>query len=92
MKVDFTTILKGLDGKDLSFEDEPLTLGVAAAMALNTQGENSLRRGLLAMRVYAAGPDADVTPEDAALIRENLPKVWMPIVVAQAHELLGGEP
>lgn len=90
MKIDFTHALKSLDGNDLIFEGQPLTLGVAAAVALNTQGENSLRRGLLAMRLYAAGQDTEVAPEDAALIRENLPKVWMPIVVAQAHELLGG--
>lgn len=90
MKVDFTAVLKGLDGNDLTFEGQPLTLGVAAAMALNTQGENSLRRGLLAMKVYSAGPDEEVTPEAAALIRESLPGAWMPIVVAQAHELLEG--
>lgn len=90
MKVDFTTVIKGLDGSDLMFEGAPLTLGVAAAMALNTPGENSLRRGLLAMRVYRAGAGADITPEDAALIRESLSAVWMPIVVAQAHELLEG--
>lgn len=91
MKIDFARVLKNLDGSEAVDErGRPLTLGKVAAVALNAPGEDALHRGHLAMRVYGAGPDTDLTPEDAALIRDNLAATWAPIVVAQAHALLGG--
>lgn len=96
MKIDFSAVMKDLDGGDLTLGDLPLTLGKVAAYALNapiSQAPDPLdpvRRGTLALQLNNAGADTDITPEDASLIRECLPRYWTPIVVAQAHALLGG--
>ena len=91
MKIDFSTPITDFDGNPLE-QNGPLTLGRIAALALNHPAEDqqhsALERGLLAMRVYKAG-EMDLSPEDAALIRGALAAVWAPIVVAQAHALLG---
>lgn len=92
MKIDCTTVIKNIDSTDAKDEaGRPLTLGVVAALALNRpEGADPIRRGMLAMRMYGAGKDFDLSPEDAALIREGLAAMWTPIVAAQAHALLEG--
>jgi hypothetical protein len=51
--------------------------------------EQSLKRGMLAMKVYAAG-EIEITSEEAGLIREVMATQWAPIIVAQAHSMLEG--
>ncbi len=90
MKVDFSAPINGFDGRQIE-ADGPLTLGRVVATALNNvQGDatTAMQRGVLALRVYDAG-EIDVSPEEAALARSALPTTWAPIVVAQAHQLLG---
>lgn len=90
MKVDFGQEIIGLDGEAIRDEAGPLTLGRVAAAALNVPSENhALERGMLAIKVYMGGA-ADITPEESAMIREALPKAWVPVIVARAHHMLGG--
>ena len=90
MNVDFSSIMKNMDGTDAKIDGADMTLGVVAALALNTAGpHSSVQRGMLAMRLYGAAGDVEITPEEASLIRDGLPNVWPPIIVAQAHALLG---
>lgn len=92
MNIDFSQGLVSLDKKPLLGEGgKPLTLGNVSALALNVpEGPEPLRRGMMAMRLYDAGENTEITPEEAALIRDFLPKFWAPIVAAQAYEMLGG--
>jgi hypothetical protein len=94
MKVDFNQGFKLIDGAVAMHEAAPLTLGVVAGVALNApsqqiDGELSLKRGMLAMQVYAAG-EIEISPEEAGLIREVMATQWAPIIVAQAHPMLEG--
>lgn len=76
-----------------------LTLGEAARNALNfsQQGEGALsyeeavRRGTLACQIRDAEKSMlplDVDEKDVVLIRERMPKIYMPLVVARAAGLL----
>ena len=90
MNVDFSACMKNMDGSEAKIDGASMTLGVVAALALNTPGSsNSVQRGVLAMRLYGAQGDVEITPEEASLIRDGLSSVWPPIIVAQAHQLLG---
>lgn len=90
MKINFSQKIMGPDGSDSGF-----TLGQVAVNALNAPEreplalDQSMRRGILALKVIKGGVH-DILPEDAGLIREQLPKAWAPIVVAQAAEMLKG--
>lgn len=93
MKIDFSTklALKGL-------EDSP-DLGVVAARALahvpaDASGrqvplslDESIKRGRLSLKV-AEGGEIDLKSEDITLIKNALPHVWGPVVVALAVDLL----
>ncbi|GGH36401.1 hypothetical protein SAMN05444007_108259 [Cribrihabitans marinus] len=95
MKIDFSRTMTDFEGQPVQNGQQPLTLGVVAARALNATGDprsspdDALARGMLAFKVYGQ-TEADVTPEDLALIRKMLPVAWAPMIVAQAHEMLGG--
>lgn len=90
MKIDFSQKIAGPDGKKLDFH-----LGQVALAALNSPEKDPLgldvavKRGNLAIMV-ADGGEHEITPEDAALIRQLLPKVWSPVVVARAAKILEG--
>ncbi|MCV0395482.1 MAG: hypothetical protein K5872_22300 [Rhizobiaceae bacterium] len=76
-------------------EESGLTLGKVALAALNAPSREPLsiveamKRGNLAIRV-AEGGDHEITPEEATLIRGQLPHAWAPVVVAIAAKMLEG--
>jgi len=89
MKVDFSAKILGPDDQETE-----LTLGEVASTALNhvPQGETltleqSVERGTLAIAA-TGGETRDITPEQSALIRAALPKIWSPVVVARAAGML----
>lgn len=98
MNIDFDQQILWLDGSpipDGSTPEGKLTLAVVAAGALNRQPKGemsptvSLKRGMLAIRVFEGGTQ-DISPEEAAMIQQALPDAWAPVVVARAHQMLNG--
>ena len=98
MKVNFSQIMVGLEGEQLTQrENVPLTLGFVAAQALNAPKPetvhrnigSSLERGHLAMKVMRAD-EIELQPEEASMIRACLDLAWVPVIVAQAHDALAG--
>ena len=90
--VDFTGQAMKEPGSDGSKTDRDLRLGVVAALALNLQSEgdtpvSAARRGDLARRVWSGG-EVDLDPEDVSLIRGCLHRIWTPLIVSQARDLL----
>jgi hypothetical protein len=104
--IDFTTVLNDQDNapmKDVMAMqanggiEVTLTLGRAAAHALNVQsqseseisGEEKFRRGMLAFTVRDnAGCELKV--EEISLIKKQLAKLYSPVVIYRAFPLLDG--
>lgn len=98
-KIDFTQVLRGFDGKPINVGDaahpKDLTLGDACVGALETPldadrpdtGEVKFKRDQLARKIYGA-KGAELHPEDLALIKERIGKVYGPLVVGAAWPLL----
>lgn len=91
MKVDVDTTLKHIDGNDL-----PLTLKKACIEALMAQtqddrasGEVKFKRYELAVKVNS-GATVDISPEEAAMLKDLIGKVYGPGVVGPAYKLLNG--
>lgn len=95
MKIDFSQVMTDFEGQPVLQGDRQLTLGHVAATALNATGdprapaEDALERGMLAFKVYGQG-EIEISPEEVTRIRKVLPVAWAPMIVAQAHEMLGG--
>jgi hypothetical protein len=73
-------------------EKRTITLGAVAMRALTApeqgiSGEDSLKRGQLALGVYRS-PGAELTAEEIALIKKQVAKFYSPLVVARAFPLL----
>jgi hypothetical protein len=100
MKINFDSELKALDGAALQTggnESKPFTLKLAAVEALmrdtdqdaKQSGEQKLKRFDLAERIFKGG-EIEITPEEAALIKERIGKGFTPAVVGPAFRLLNG--
>ncbi len=93
MIVDFSQTLSDFEGKEATWNDKPLTLGIVCANSMNVNNGNEpddvLARGKLMLRIYGKD-EVDITPEEAAMLRKSLANIWTPIIVAQAHEMLSG--
>ncbi|MEX0408152.1 hypothetical protein ABGN05_21050 [Aquibium sp. LZ166] len=90
MKINFSQTVMAPNGEELD-----VNLGQISVMALNAPEkeplglDESIRRGSLALKVKDGG-EIEIKPEDAAMIRKNLPKAWAPFIVAQAAQMLDG--
>lgn len=98
MKIDFSQTFVEPNGATVKLNEGRkdefiLTLGRAVLEALNTPSGETLtldmacKRGNLAMLVGLGGSH-DITPEEASLMRAQLPFRWSPIIVAQAAAML----
>ena len=72
-----------------------LTLQLATVNALmasdpndNPSGEEKAKRFTLGMKIHSASEPVDVSAEDVALIKKLIGKVYTPLVVGRAYELL----
>ena len=92
--VDFTQQITQFDGSDLMGTDgKPtrLTLESVAENALlakyqdepNLSGEEQMRRFSLARKIHDQTKDPALTPEDLALIKKLVAKVYGPLVVGE---------
>lgn len=96
MKIQWATVLKDMDGKELTAEgSKPLTLSRVAINALsqltqddqNLDGEAKFKLGLLANKIYTE-PEADFEAEEIAKVKERIGKLYAPFAVFQAYNLL----
>lgn len=102
MKIDFSAVLKNLDGSPLLRQSQvadaqpaPMTLAHAACDALilpdqqQQSGDEKAAQFTLAMKIVKGG-EVEITPEDAALIKKRIGAAFGPLVVGRAYELLNG--
>jgi hypothetical protein len=99
-QIDFQTVMldendkpmmECIDPQDCK-DRRPLTLGIVAMRSLanpeqGLDGAKSLKRGQLALRVYKAGP-LSLPAEEIAEIKERITKMYGPLVVARAFDIL----
>ena len=93
--IDFSAVLRDLDGAEISDGGKPLTLARVASAALlqayidesTLAGEIKVRRFVLAMKVAEAG-ELELTAEETAMLKERVAKGYGPLVVGRAWELL----
>lgn len=92
MKINFDQTFKGVAGPGA----ENLNLASVSFQALNATPpdaraslslDEAWKRGKLAMKIMDGG-EHDLSVDDLALIRRQLPLVWTPIIVAQAADML----
>lgn len=98
MKIDFSAILLDLNGaavnKSASADDGPATLAFVSCEALlapeqSQSSEDKVRQFALAIRIVNGG-EQEVTPEEATLIKACVGRVYPPLIVGRAYELLNG--
>lgn len=92
--LDFTQVLKDLDGKPIKNDDKELTLGEAATIALlapfqdeQAKGDTKAKRFLLAIKVRQA-KDAKLTAEEVKEIKDVVAKAFAPLVVGRVWEII----
>lgn len=90
------TIKTMVDGKEVSEEKEiPLKTFCINALMADYQGETvdgneKLKRYTLAKRIFKAEGEVELSVEEAALLKQLVPKGHTPLVVGQLFELLEG--
>jgi hypothetical protein len=96
MKIDFSVVLKDLDGKPLKDGGEEVTLKSITQMALMAQfrdeaelaATEKVRRFALAMTIQNSNGAAELPVEDVAEIKRLIGRAMGPLVVGRAYELL----
>ena len=93
MKIDFSAVIKDLDGDPVKDGEKDATLGRVACTALlasyadeqNLAAEDKVRRFRLA-EIAAKGGEREVKVEDVALIKTLIGKAFAPLVVGRAYD------
>lgn len=97
MKINFDAVLHHIDGKPLKTQESEMTLKTASVESLmaiiredeQATGAVKLARYELAVKVNAGG-EVDLTPEEAAILKDRIGKVFGVAVVGPAYKLLNG--
>ena len=95
MKIDFSAVIKDLDGDPVKDGEKDATLGRVACSALlasyaDEQGlraEDKVKRFRLA-EVAAKGGEQEMKVEDVALLKSLIGKAFAPLIVARAHDII----
>ena|ERR1035437_5513339 len=98
MKVNLNVSLKNMDEvamKDEQGNELPLKTFCVNALMADYQGETvdgneKLKRYTLAKRIFKADGEVELSVEEAALLKQLVPKGHTPLVVGQLFELLEG--
>lgn len=97
MKIQWKVILTDVAGKEINAENgEPLTLDKVAINALSqmTQqdsplsGEEKFKLGALAHKIYLADEETEFEVEEISKVKERIGRLYTPIAVFQAYNLL----
>lgn len=102
MKFNFDFEFKTEDGQAVSLnsqgEQKPLKMKEAAVKALlyppkdlQVSGVEKIQRYDLAVKISNFGSEAELTAEDAALVKHAMAAIYIPIVVGQASAILEGK-
>lgn len=95
MKIDFDVKFQTLDGKAITMNEKEATLKdvtIEALMGLleeekGISGEEKFKRYELAMKIKGGGI-VDISVDDVSLIKRLIGKMFTPLVVGQAWEML----
>lgn len=93
MKINFNTIITGLDGEPLENpEGDMLRLSHFVTTALvqdekDMSAENKFKRGMLAQELYEAD-EVNVSTSDIEMIKKAIVPIYGPMIVAKTYSLL----
>src|SRR5262245_40116210 len=95
MKIDFSAVIKDLDGEAVKDGEKDATLGRVACTALlasfaderNLPAEDKVRRFRLA-EIAAKGGAREMKVEDVALMKKLIGKAFAPLVVGRAYDII----
>lgn len=97
MKIDFNKVLLDADDKPIKAREgseEPATLLLVAKVALQESAqqdtpESKLKAFDLLMHVRKGGV-VEITPEQSAMLKERVGRVYGPLIYGRATEILNG--
>jgi hypothetical protein len=95
MKIDFSAVIKDLDGEAVKDGEKDATLGRVACTALlasyadepNLAAEDKVKRFRLA-EVAARGGEQEMKIDDVALVKTLIGKAFAPLIVARAYDII----
>ena len=99
--MDFTKELTTIDGKVIPYSGKPkmtlMDISLDALLASlpdeqNLSGEEKAKRYVLATRIYTNPTSVDLKAEEITLIKKLVGRVFGPLVVGQAFEMLENKP
>jgi len=95
MKINFNMGLKNLKGETLKDKGKDLTLKDVSTNALlgnyqdeKIDGEEKLKRFLLATRIYESRGEIELENDDVKLVKDMIAKGYSTIVTARAWQIL----
>ena len=101
MQVDFSKEFKQFDGKIIiETQENPVafTLRTASINGLMFKGENEklsgeeqMKRFDLSTLIYASTEPVDLASEQVVLIKEQIAKIYSPLIVGQVWKMLEGQ-
>jgi len=95
MKIDFSAVIKDLDGDAVKDGEKDATLGRVACTALlasyadeqSLAAEDKVKRFRLA-EVAARGGEQEMKIDDVALVKTLIGKAFAPLIVARAYDII----
>lgn len=95
MKIDFSAVIKDLDGDAVKDGERDATLGRVACAALlatyadeqNLAAEDKVKRFRLA-EIASKGGEQEIKVDDVALIKKLIGKAFAPLIVARAYDII----
>ncbi|MCK4816036.1 hypothetical protein KA005_09700 [bacterium] len=95
MKINFNVALKNLEGKVLKLDGKDVTLKDVSANSLlgnyqdeKIDGNEKLRRFMLATKIYEANGELELDVDDIKLTKDLIAKGYSVLVTARAWEIL----
>jgi len=95
VKINFNVGLKNLEGKTLKDKDKVLTLKDVSVNALlgnyqdeKIDGEEKLKRFLLATKIYESKNEIELENDDVKLVKDMIAKGYSTVVTARAWQIL----
>lgn len=97
MKKNFCVALKDLEGKDIVQDGQPALIKHVVAQALlapmqdDKDGAIKVKKYHLAMKIYNAETEVEVSTEDLALLKKVAGETLSVLAVGQLYQLIEGE-
>jgi len=95
MKIDFSAVIKDLDGDAVKDGDKDATLGRVACTALlasyadeqDLPAEDKMKRLRLA-EIAAKGGSQEIKVDDVALMKKLIGRAFAPLIVGRAYDII----